>query len=102
MTASQHPVDQIFSDALRQPAGTGRVAYLDLACGGDVDLRQRVDRLLRAYDDAASFLESPAIKPPGITSQALTERPGSQIGPYIVREQIGEGGMGEVYVAEQT
>ncbi|MEX0642264.1 MAG: serine/threonine-protein kinase [Pirellulales bacterium] len=102
MTASHPPVDQIFSDALRQPAGQERSAYLDEVCGGNAELRQRVDRLLKAYDDAASFLDSPAVALPVTAEQTLTERAGAQIGPYKLLQQIGEGGMGTVFMAEQT
>ena len=64
MNPTHSTVDQIFSDALRHPEGPERTAYLDEACGGDVELRERVARLLKAYSDASSFLESPVIAAP--------------------------------------
>ena len=66
-------------------------------------LLERVEGLLRVYEDADSFLESPPA-PPTVTveSTSLSEGPGTVIGPYKLREQIGEGGMGVVYMAEQT
>jgi non-specific serine/threonine protein kinase/serine/threonine-protein kinase len=101
MNASHPSVDQVFSDALRHPTGPDRAAFLDDVCGCNAELRQRVDRLLRAHDDAASFLESPAVEATATTGQSLSERPGTLIGPYKLLEQIGEGGFGVVYMAEQ-
>ena len=78
-----------------------RAGYLDQACGGDAELRARVEALLDAHQKADSFLE-PA-RPPTVTvrSTAVRRRPGTVIGPYKLLEQIGEGGMGLVYMAEQ-
>jgi serine/threonine protein kinase len=100
-----HPtVDAIFSEALQRAPGQERAAYLDGVCSGDAELRDRVERLLRAHGDAESFLESPAmpIEAAPTTDQPLAERPGTQIGPYKLLQQIGEGGMGTVYMAEQS
>ena len=76
-----------------------RPAYLDEACGDNRPLRDEVESLLRAHDPDGSFLGSPAIA--ATINQPISERPGSIIGPYKLREQIGEGGFGVVYVAEQ-
>jgi serine/threonine protein kinase len=99
------PLEAIFFAALEKPA-TERGSYLAEACGGDTDLRRRVERMLTAQLDAASFLETPhsAIvreASPTIDPSPL-EKPGTQIGPYKLLQQIGEGGMGVVYMAEQT
>src|SRR5262245_3564276 len=76
-----------------------RVAFLDLACGENHPLRDEVESLLRAHDPQGSFLKVPA---PAVTiDRQITERPGTQIGPYKLMEQIGEGGFGLVFVAEQ-
>jgi WD40 repeat protein/serine/threonine protein kinase len=92
----------IFNEALEQPSPAERGAYLDLACGTDLELRARVETLLAVHDRAEGFLESPA---QGATSDvaadAMAEVPGRMIGPYKLLEQIGEGGMGVVYMAEQ-
>src|SRR4029077_10968162 len=78
-------------------------AYLDRACEGDAALRSRIDALLVAHQDVGDFLEEP-VPTPTVTWSSPTplEVPGTVIGPYKLREQIGEGGMGVVYVAEQT
>jgi hypothetical protein len=77
-----------------------RKAYLNKACA-DLDLRSRVERLLRAYDDAGTFMQKPAPKSAGRVDQPLTERAGMVIGPYKLLEEIGEGGFGIVFMAHQ-
>jgi eukaryotic-like serine/threonine-protein kinase len=77
-----------------------RLAYLDGACAGDAALRQQVEGLLRAHEQAGTFLEtSPASL--ALASTPLTEKPGDRIGRYKLLQQIGEGGCGVVYMAEQ-
>ncbi len=93
----------VFSAARRLPAGE-RAAYLDEACAGDAALRQRVEELLQASEEAGDFLESPAAVPPGETVRSAAmpaEKPGDRIGRYKLLQQIGEGGCGVVYMAEQ-
>jgi serine/threonine protein kinase/tetratricopeptide (TPR) repeat protein len=92
----------IFCEALEIPSEDERRAYLDRACAGAPDLRARVDALLLAHQDAGSFLKQP-VQAPSFTWYALNpvEAPGTIIGPYKLLQQIGEGGMGAVYMAEQ-
>src|SRR5581483_1437426 len=105
-------VEAIFQAALEKGSPEERAAYLDQACQGDSELRQQVERLLSAQHQLGSFLERPAAE--GATSDVVsgqwidpatllrvTECPGSRIGPYKLLQQIGEGGMGVVYMAEQ-
>src|SRR5262249_4695235 len=91
----------IFKAAVKLPAEQ-RAAYLDQACGNNRALRQEVESLLRAHDAPGSFLGGP-VAGRGATEdyRPLTERPGTVIGPYKLMEQIGEGGFGLVFVAEQ-
>src|SRR4051812_12277744 len=91
-------VESIFFAALEKNTPEEGAAYLDEACGPDANLRQRVERLLSAHPKVGTFLRSPV---PGLDEQPITERPGTVIGPYKLMEQIGEGGMGLVFVAEQ-
>jgi WD40 repeat protein/serine/threonine protein kinase len=92
----------IFIAALEKDDANERAAYLDQACAGDVLLRQRIERLLKAHEGADSFLERPLVAPVAtVNYEPIVERPGTVIRPYKLLQQIGEGGMGLVFVAEQ-
>ena len=89
-------IDSIFCEAVEIGSDAGRAAFLERACAGDAAIRERVDRLLAAQTGAGAFMrdaDSPADR---------SEGPGSSIGRYKLLQVIGEGGMGIVYMAEQT
>jgi eukaryotic-like serine/threonine-protein kinase len=91
----------IFKVAVKLPPDR-RAAYLDQACGSDAELRGEIESLLHAHDATGGFLEDvPAGPDPTEDYQPIAERPGTVIGPYKLMEQIGEGGFGLVFVAEQ-
>ncbi|HJT76436.1 MAG TPA: protein kinase [Gemmataceae bacterium] len=93
----------IFLEALERQGREELPRFLDGKCGGDRALRARVEELLRAHQDAGSFLEAPARSPVATADgSGLTEGPGTVLGPYKLLEQIGEGGFGIVFMAEQT
>jgi eukaryotic-like serine/threonine-protein kinase len=96
--------EEIFEACLARPTEE-RAAYLDQACAGDAALRQRLEELLRSHGLADSFLEGPpASAGPRQTIKldlALSEKEGDRIGRYKLLQQIGEGGCGVVYMAEQ-
>ena len=94
---------EIFIAALQKEDPDQRRVYLDEVCAQAPELRGQVESLLRLYQGAGSFLEKPAVESaaPATLAQPILERPGIQIGPYKLMEQIGEGGMGLVFVAEQ-
>src|SRR5437899_4415085 len=98
------PMDEasIFLEALQKTKPAERAAYLDQACAGDDELRRNVEMLLRAQAKAGDFLNQPAAAAIATIEEPITERPGTIIGPYKLLQQIGEGGMGTVFMAEQT
>jgi eukaryotic-like serine/threonine-protein kinase len=96
-------VKAIFDEAIEISSPPDRAAYLDRACAGDAQLRQKVEALLKAYRDAGSFLEQPpaALAASIVDTPLSAEGPGTIIGRYKLLEEIAEGGMGVVYMAEQ-
>jgi serine/threonine protein kinase/tetratricopeptide (TPR) repeat protein len=101
MNEPHKPVGAIFDAAIKLPPER-RAAYLQEACAGDDPLRKRVEALLRAHDSAGTFMDSLAVAPKRETVVAKpAEQPGDRIGRYKLLQQIGEGGCGVVYMAEQ-
>jgi len=121
----------LFLQAIELPAPERRLAFLDEACAGDPALRVEVEQLLKAHDEAGNFLRSPLLgkeptldgapesdkdlpcKDLGLAPDEFTrlgpslhspvpKGPRTVIGPYKLLQQIGAGGMGVVYMAEQT
>ena len=94
----------IFLEALEIELTAERQAFLDQACGNNAAIRHKVEMLLKAHGKAGDFLQKPpvGIGSPETVEQHVAERMGDSIGPYKLLQQIGEGGMGVVYMAEQT
>ena len=94
--------ETIFAESLGKTSAAERDAYLDHACAGNAELRREVEALLLAHK-AGGILEAPAVDM-GVTREVgpSCEGVGSTVGPYKLLEQIGGGGMGVVYMAEQT
>ena len=101
MANSTDQAQSLFLNALEIAEERERVAYLNAECGGDDKLRAEVEQLLSHAMRMGQFLESDD-EPSPTDVRPLTEQPGTVIGPYKLLQQIGEGGMGVVYMAEQT
>src|SRR5271156_2180597 len=97
MTADADKIRSIFLAAVESYPPEQWQAYLDEACANDDELRQRVEALLRGHTAYNGLVDRPASPP----ENRITEGLGSVIGPYKLMEQIGEGGMGLVFIAEQ-
>ena len=93
--------EALFHAALAIDAADQRAAYLDAACGNQDGLRRRVEALLRRFEEAEGPLDRPGFHLVATLDEPLCESLGTVIGPYKLMEQIGEGGMGLVFVAEQ-
>jgi serine/threonine protein kinase/TolA-binding protein len=101
--STPHPDEAaIFNAARRIAAPEGRRAYLEQACGGDESLRARIEALLRVHEQDPGFLAAPVEDVPSSAAPGTSsEGPGTVIGPYKLLEQIGEGGFGIVFMAQQ-
>jgi eukaryotic-like serine/threonine-protein kinase len=103
MTEHARDAEAIFFAALDKATLEERAAYVEATCEGDPELLRRVRELLGGHEASQGPLDQ---RPPGlgvtVDLPPLSEQPGTLIGPYKLLQQIGEGGMGTVYMAEQT
>ncbi len=104
MGVPDRQIMSLLGEAVEHRSPPERAAFLDRACAGDAGLRARVEELLRAYEAAGNFLQGDRPDPDRIETAAepMPERPGAVLGPYKLLEQLGEGGFGVVFLAEQA
>src|SRR5215471_17456414 len=108
MNPNQGREETLFETAREITSAEERAAYLARACGQDAGLRERIEAMLRDDVAAREFFETarpesgaPPAAGPTLRIDLPAEQPGTAIGRYKLREKIGEGGCGVVYVAEQ-
>jgi hypothetical protein len=92
--------EEIFQAAAAMPAGE-RAAYLDAVCGADLTLRVRIERLLASHEGSEFMQPALSSEMEEQFARLKPEESGELIGSYKLREQIGEGGFGTVWVADQ-
>ncbi len=97
MSLDHDEAERILEKALSLK-GEARIGYLAGACGDQPGLRDRVETLLQAHEEAAIFLTGDVT----LGDAGLVEEPGTVIGRYKLLQLLGEGGMGVVYMAEQS
>src|SRR3954447_9937512 len=102
MAGPQPELRAVFCEALERKTPQARGEYLDQVCAGKPELRVRVDALLRAHEEASGFLREPGGPFGTAAERPAGEASGAVIGPYKLLQVIGEGGMGTVFMAEQT
>jgi serine/threonine protein kinase/WD40 repeat protein len=99
MAAKPFDEEALFHAARRIADLDARALFINQACGDDAALAERVRTLLEMHEQESNGFEPLPVRT--MDYQPLSERPGSKVGPYKLMEQIGEGGFGLVFVAEQ-
>jgi serine/threonine protein kinase/tetratricopeptide (TPR) repeat protein len=100
MNTPDDSAEEVFNDALEFADLRERSAFLDRDCGDNATLRQQVEDLLLAHEQGVDFMKGQTA-PVSSGTTASSEKPGDKIGRYTLLQQIGQGGWGVVYLAEQ-
>jgi eukaryotic-like serine/threonine-protein kinase len=99
MLSRESDAERIFLEAVQNCKPESFPDFVERMCGDDRELRERVEALWKAHDQPNRLLDGGIAAT--IDLPPIAERPGTQIGPYKLIEEIGEGGMGVVYMAAQ-
>jgi tetratricopeptide (TPR) repeat protein len=97
MESGPEKLKEILAEALARSNRAARAAYLTKACAGDAALRSQVEALITAYEKKGEAAEKSLVAGPGL----IQEGPGTVVGRYKLLQQIGEGGFGVVFMADQ-
>jgi serine/threonine protein kinase len=96
-------IEAVLQGALDRPP-LERASFLDDVCAGDHELKEEANSLISAYDEAGDFIEEPAIAQDAhvLVGDHHDQNIGREIGPYLITKRLGAGGMGEVYLAQDS
>ena len=101
MKSNDKNEESLFYEAIEIDSPEEREAYVKDACEGNPGLFDRLKALVKSHERESSFLQPPPDTVAPIDLTPVSEGPGTIIGPYKLLQQIGEGGFGVVYMAQQ-